>query len=163
MTARATARSPLTEPQVTSTGHDPNGAVGSIVHHHATSPAPSAAFGPRPSAALGLDEYVTVIVQSADGTVFAFAIAVSPRERGLVTASVISSAAVTVFIRIGAAVAAIAGADADATAAVGGELPSTGALGTAVSPPHAPATTAAAIASARERMLQVCIRSPCAM
>lgn len=49
---RATARSPLTVPQVTSTGQVPDVAAGSTVQVQETPPPPSASFGASPSALL---------------------------------------------------------------------------------------------------------------
>lgn len=72
---RATARSPLGVPQLTSTGHEPGIVLVGTVQDQETSPAPSAALASRPCAVVGPEECVTVMVQSAYGTVLAVAIA----------------------------------------------------------------------------------------
>jgi hypothetical protein len=85
--ARAVARAPAGDVQVTSTGYVPNAVFPPICHVHDTAPAPLAVFGPRPCAELGPLLYVTTTVQLEVAAVVAFALALALRDTGDVTVS----------------------------------------------------------------------------
>lgn len=104
--ARAVARTPAGDVQVTSTGYVPSAVCPPICHVHETAPTPFAFFGPRPCAELGPLLYVTTIVQLELAAVVALAVAFALRDTGDVTVSE------TVFVGcgVGGAVGASVGA-----------------------------------------------------